>query len=253
MTLGIESYVWLTAAAMLAGFIDSIAGGGGLITVPALLASGLPPVNALATNKLQSVFSVATAFWRYLRMGLIDVRRYMGVTAFIFVCAMAGAWVLQRIPADALGKVMPVLIICVVAYMVLSPRMTDDDSRARLGLKGYAPVGGAIGFYDGFFGPGAGSFFTTSLVALKGMGLRRAAAHTKLFNLASNAAGVLLFVASGKTLWLLGFIMALGSMSGAWIGSHLAIRHGAKVIRPLLIFVSLALTARLAWQNFGPG
>lgn len=253
MELGIEIYVWLTLAAMLAGFIDSIAGGGGLVTIPAMLASGIPPVNALATNKLQSVFSVATAFWRYLRGGFIDVRRYLGVALCVFACGLCGAWVVQQIPSDALGKVMPGLIICIILYMVLSPRMTDEDSHARLGRRGYAPVGGAIGFYDGFFGPGAGSFFTTSLVALKGMGLRRAAAHTKLFNLASNAAGVVMFAASGKTLWLLGFIMAAGSITGAWIGSHLAIRHGAAIIRPLLILVSLALTARLVWQNFGPG
>ena len=250
MILTPESYALLAGAAALAGFIDAISGGGGLITMPALLASGVPPVQALATNKLQSVFSLVTAFSRYLRGGFIDVRGYLGLAALIFFCAMAGAWVVQRIPSDALGKVMPVLIVCVVAYLLLSPRMTDEDAHARLGLMGYAPVGGAIGFYDGFFGPGAGSFFTTSLVALRGMGLRRAAAHTKLFNLASNGASVLVFVASGKTLWLLGFVMAAGSMTGAWIGAHVAIRHGAAVIRPLLVLVSLALTARLLWQNF---
>jgi hypothetical protein len=253
MELSLETYALLTAAGMLAGFIDAIAGGGGLVTVPALLASGIPPINALATNKLQSVFSLITSFWRYLRSGLIDVRRYAAVAVLVFICSMAGAWVVQRVPNDALGKLMPVLIICVVAYMVFSPRMTDADSRARLTVRGYAPVGGAIGFYDGFFGPGAGSFFTTSLVALKGMGLRRASANTKLFNLASNGASVLIFMASGKTLWLLGFVMAAGSITGAWIGAHLAIRHGAAVIRPLLILVSLGLTARLIWQNFGPG
>ncbi len=251
MILTPETYALLAAAALLAGFIDAISGGGGLITVPALLASGVPPVQALATNKLQSVFSLVAAFWRYLRGGLIDVRRYLDLAAFVFLCAMAGAWLVQRVPSAALGKIMPVLIIGVVLYMLLSPRMTDEDAhRPRLGIRGYAPVGGTIGFYDGFFGPGAGSFFTTSLVALRGMGLRRAAAHTKLFNLASNGASVLIFAASGKTLWLLGFIMAAGSMTGAWIGAHVAIRHGAAVIRPLLILVSLALTARLIWQNF---
>lgn len=250
MTLAPETYALLAGAAALAGFIDAMSGGGGLITMPALLASGVPPVQALATNKLQSVFSLVTAFWRYLRGGFIDVRRYLRLAALVFFCAMAGAWVVQRIPSDALGKGVPVLIVCVVAYMLLSPRMTDEDAHARLGLKGYAPVGGAIGFYDGFFGPGAGSFFTTSLVALRGMGLRRAAAHTKLFNLASNGASVLVFAASGKTLWLLGLVMAAGSMTGAWLGAHVAIRHGAAVIRPLLVLVSLALTARLIWQNF---
>ena len=128
--------------------------------------------------------------------------------------------------------------------------MTDADAEARLSVRGYTPVGAAIGFYDGFFGPGAGSFFTTSLVGLRGLGLMRAAAHTKLFNLASNLASVILFVAAGKAIWLLGFIMAVCSISGAWIGAHVAMRHGARVIRPLLIVVSLALTGKLIWDNF---
>lgn len=242
-----QTYAWLTAAAALAGFIDAIAGGGGLITVPSLLAAGLPPVTALATNKLQSSFGIVIACWRYGRQGLIDFRAYGGTAALVFVAGMAGALLVTLVSNAVLAALMPVLIVGVIAYTLLSPRMTDADSHERLSRPGYAPVAAGIGFYDGFFGPGTGSFFTASLVALRGMGLRRATAHAKLFNMASNLASLVLFALGGHALWLLGLVMALGAMAGAWLGSHMAIRHGAAIIRPLLVLVSLALTARLLW------
>lgn len=250
IALSVEAYAAMTAAAMLAGFIDAIAGGGGLISVPALLAAGIPPVAALATNKLQSSFSVAMACYRFARTGLIDFRGHGWTVALIFVAALTGALAVQSVPNAVLGRIMPVLILVVVAYVIFSPRMTDADSHERTGRGGYAPVAGIIGFYDGFFGPGAGSFFSTTLVALRGMGLTRAAANTKLFNFTSNFAALILFAAGGHVLWLLGLIMAVGAMTGAWIGSHVAILFGARVIRPLLIAISLVLTGKLVWENF---
>lgn len=250
LDLTLETYALMMLAAMTAGFMDAIAGGGGLVTVPSLLAVGVPPIPALATNKLQSVFSVAMACSRFARTGLIDFRGYGWTAALVFALAGLGVLAVQAVPGAALGRIMPFLIMGVVAYVVLSPRMTDADSHHRLGRIGYAPVAGAIGFYDGFFGPGAGSFYSTSLVALRGKGLTRAAANTKFFNLMSNLAAVLVFALGGHMLWLLGLVMAVGSMAGAWIGSHVAIRFGARVIRPFLIAISLALTARLIWDNF---
>ena len=129
--------------------------------------------------------------------------------------------------------------------------MSDEDAHRRLTAKGYAPVAGGIGFYDGFFGPATGTFFTTSLVALRGLGLTRATALTKAFNFTSNIASVLVFALGGKMIWLLGLSMAVGSMTGAWLGSHTAMRFGASVIRPLLVIISLAMTARLLWGYFG--
>ncbi|MBO9574856.1 MAG: TSUP family transporter [Sphingobium sp.] len=245
-----ETYALLGSAALLAGFIDAIAGGGGLITVPALLAAGLPPVNALATNKLQSVFGSGTSCWRFARRGLVEFRSYWPTALVVFAAALVGAYAVQHISADALKKAIPLLVIAAMAYMLLSPRMSDAEAEPRLSRAGYAPIGAAIGAYDGFFGPGTGSFFTTSLVGLRGMGLIRAAAHTKLFNFSSNAASVILFVAAGQAIWALGLLMAACTMAGAWMGAHVAMTHGARVIRPLLITVSLALTAKLIWDNF---
>jgi uncharacterized membrane protein YfcA len=248
--LTIPMYALLGCAGMAAGFIDAIAGGGGLITVPALLAAGVPPVSALATNKVQSVLSVATACARFARTGMVEFRGYAWTAALVFVAAAGGALVVQSVSNAVLGRIVPFLILGVVAYVLISPRMTDADSHRRLGRRGYAPVAGAIGFYDGFFGPGAGSFYSTSLVALRGKGLTRAAANTKFFNFMSNFGSVLIFVAGGHVLWLVALVMAAGAIIGAWLGSHVAIRFGARVIRPLLLTVSLILTGKLIWENF---
>ena len=243
-------YPVLTAVAVLTGFIDSIAGGGGLIMMPALLFAGVPPINALATNKLQSMFGTATACLNYARKGLVDWRSNWLSVVLIFVAASAGVIVVQSVDTKALALVIPLLLMAVALYVLVSPRMNDEDAHHRVSARAYSPIGAAIGFYDGFFGPGTGSFFTATLVALRGLGLTRATALTKLFNLTSNIAAVLLFAIGGHMFWLLGMCMAGGAMLGGWIGSHTAMRFGASVIRPLLVTLSLALTARLLWSYF---
>jgi uncharacterized membrane protein YfcA len=248
----IEPWVYpvLTAVAVLTGFIDSIAGGGGLIMMPALLSAGVPPINALATNKLQSMFGTATAFTNYARKGLVDWRSNWLTVCLVFLAAGAGVLVVQSVGSSALALIIPLLLMAVALYVLVSPRMTDEDAHQRVSVRGYSPIGAAIGFYDGFFGPGTGSFFSTSLVALRGLGLTRATALTKLFNLTSNVAAVILFAIGGQMYWLLGLCMAGGAILGGWIGSHTAMRFGASVIRPLLVILSLALTARLLWGYF---
>jgi uncharacterized protein len=251
MSITFETYLMLSGVAMLAGFIDAIAGGGGLLTVPAMLSAGIPPLQVLGTNKLQSVFSSATSTSRYARAGLIDWGASRSIVSAIFICAALGAFAVQRIKPDLLALIVPALLVIVAGYVLLSPRMSDADAQQRLSSSKYLPIAAGIGFYDGFFGPGTGSFFTTSLVALRGMGLTRAAAHTKLFNFTSNFASLVLFVIGGKVMWALGLTMALGAMIGAWIGAHMALRFGAQIIRPLLVITSLALTGRLLWQALG--
>ncbi len=248
----IEPWVYpvLTTVAVLTGFIDSIAGGGGLIMMPALLFAGVPPINALATNKLQSMFGTATACLNYARKGLIDWRSNWLTIVLVFLAAGAGVIFVQSVETKILALIIPLLLLAVALYVLDSPRMSDEDAHQRIGPRGYSPVGAAIGFYDGFFGPGTGSFFTTTLVGLRGFGLTRATALTKLFNLTSNVAAVLLFAIGGQMFWLLGVCMAGGAMLGGWIGSHTAMRFGAAVIRPLLVILSLGLTARLLWSYF---
>jgi len=243
-------YAALAGTALVAGFIDAVAGGGGLITVPALLFAGIPPHLALGTNKAQSICGTALATLRYRRAGLFRLGDSKALVGAVFVGAISGGIAIQRIEARVLALIVPVLLLAVVLYTLLSPRMGDDDSQARIGAPAYLPVGGAIGFYDGFFGPGTGQFFAVSLVGLRGLGLTRATGLAKLLNLTSNCAALIAFAIGGKVIWLLGLTMAAGSMTGGWLGAHFATRHGAKLIRPLLVTASLGLTVKLIWGWF---
>ena len=243
-------YPALTGIAFVTGFIDAIAGGGGLIMMPALLFAGVSPLQALATNKLQSMFGTGMALRNYWRSGLVEWRPNRLTVALVFIGAALGVVVVRSIETDLLALIIPVLLVAAAVYILLSPRMSDEDAHHRVSPTGYAPIGGAVGFYDGFFGPGTGTFFTTSLVALRGYGLTKATALTKLFNFTSNVASVLLFALGGEMLWLLGLCMAGGAMLGGWLGSHTALRFGARLIRPLLVTISLGLTARLLWGYF---
>lgn len=243
-------YVVLPLVGVVSGFVDAIAGGGGLIMMPTMLWAGLPPHLALGTNKVQSLAGTTTAFRNYLRGGQVDWRANLPSAVAAFLGAAGGAVVVQLIAPEALMLIVPVLLLAAAAYVIFSPRMTDEDAHQRIGQRGYVPVGGAIGFYDGFFGPGTGSFFVTSLVALRGMGLTRATGTTKLLNAASNLGSLVVFVAGGKVIWLLAVCLTVGAITGNWLGSHFALRHGARLIRPLLIVISLALTGRLIWQFF---
>jgi uncharacterized membrane protein YfcA len=242
----------LTGVAFFTGFIDAIAGGGGLIMVPALLFAGVPPLQTLGTNKLQSSFGTAIACFNYAHSGLFDWRAHKWTVLVVFLGASVGVIAVQAVGSTSMGLVIPILLMGVALYVLLSPRMTDEDAHERISEAGYKPVAAGIGFYDGFFGPGTGSFFTSSLVGLRGMGLTRATALTKLLNLTSNVASVIFFAIGGKILWVLGLCMAVGAMAGGWVGSHTALRFGARLIRPLLVLLSLGLTGRLLWGYFNP-
>lgn len=245
MELTAEIIAFLCAVAVAAGFIDAIAGGGGLITIPALLAVGAPPVAALATNKVQGSFGTASAMWNFWRARRIDFRLLRWPLLATALGSAAGGFVVMFIDPDFLMVLLPLLLIAIAAYFLFGPQASDEDAHARLKPVGYAAVAGGIGFYDGFFGPGAGSFFALSLVTLMGMGLTRATGHAKALNFASNILSVVVFTLGGKVLWVAALSMALGQVAGGWLGSHTAMRFGPRVIRPLLVIVSLAMVAKL--------
>lgn len=235
----------LVGVAFVAGVIDALAGGGGLLTIPALMAAGVPPVNALATNKLQSTLGTASAVYAFARKGRIDFRRFLKPAAAAFVGSALGAWTLQLVDPGFLEGLIPVLLILMVIYFLVAPKASEDDRHSRLGPAALIAIVAAIGFYDGFFGPGTGSFLTTALVALFGMGLVSATAHTKFLNLASNAAALIALAIGGEVLWAIGLLMAVASVAGGQVGAHLAMHIGGRVIRPLLVTMSLLLTAKL--------
>ncbi len=239
----------LVAAAIAAGFVDSIAGGGGLITVPVLMLAGMTPEQALATNKLQGSFGAATAAVSYGRSGLVDLRRQLPTAALAFAAGGAGAALVTALPTEVLRLALPVVLIGIALFFALKPGLNDLDRAARLSpaLFGLTLVP-AIGFYDGLIGPGAGAFYMLGFVMLAGHGVLRATAHTKLLNFASNLGGLAVFAFSGHPVWLLGLLMGAGQILGAALGARLALRSGARIIKPLLVVTSTALAARLLWQ-----
>ncbi|HYH22951.1 MAG TPA: TSUP family transporter [Azospirillum sp.] len=250
MDLSLDLLGLLFAVGLVAGFVDSIAGGGGLLTVPALLWAGLTPAQALATNKLQSTFGSFSATLRFVRGGEVNPRAMGRMIACTFAGSALGATVVQMLDPGFLRDVIPFLLIGIAVYLLLSPKAGDLDAHHRIGDGAFALlIGTSIGFYDGFFGPGTGTFFAISFVALLGYNLRKATAHTKVLNFTSNVAALLFFLLGGQILWLTGLVMGVGQYAGAWLGAHMVIRNGARVVRPMLVVASFAITAKLVWSD----
>ncbi|HYD65147.1 TSUP family transporter [Azospirillum sp.] len=250
MDLSFDLVGILFAVGLVAGFVDSIAGGGGLLTVPALLWAGLTPAEALATNKLQSTFGSFSATLKFVRGGEVNPRAMGRMIACTFAGSALGAIVVQMLDPGFLRDVIPFLLIGIAIYLLLSPKAGDLDAHHRIGDTTFALlIGTGIGFYDGFFGPGTGTFFAISFVALLGYNLRKATAHTKVLNFTSNVAALLFFLLGGHILWLTGIAMGVGQYFGAWLGAHMVIRNGARVVRPMLVVASVAITAKLVWSD----
>lgn len=234
------------------GFIDSIAGGGGLITVPALMAAGLPPQLALGTNKAQSSIGTMVAVTRYVRGGLVDWPQVRGAAVVSFLSSAIGAWAVSLISNEMLRAVVPWLLLAIVAYVMFSPKLGEHSGQARLKAGAFGLIfGSTLGFYDGFFGPGTGSFFMLAFVMLAGFGMLKATAHTKLLNFASNIGSLAVFIPLGVMWWGVGIAMGLAQMAGATLGARMAMRVGARLIKPLIVVVSVAMALRLLWQALG--
>jgi len=243
----------LTAAAFIAGIIDSIAGGGGMITIPALLLAGIPPVEALGTNKLQGLFGSSSATIAYARKGHVNIREQWREALASLVGSVFGALLATVLPVAIMRTALPLLLIAIALYFALKPNIGDIDRSRRIGpfLFGMTIVP-LIGFYDGVFGPGTGSFFMLAFVALAGYGVLKATAHTKLLNCASNVGGFATFAAVGVINWKIGICMGVAQFIGAQIGASLAMKVGSRMIKPLLIMVSLALAVRLLMDPTNP-
>lgn len=236
----------LAGVGMLAGFVDAIAGGGGMIALPALLSAGLPPVAALATNKLQGSIGTAMAALTFWRRGLVSLRDLLPAMLLTFAGSLSGALVVKRLDVSLLDIAVPAALIGIALYFLFAPNLSDVDRTARLSFRHFVPVMGfALGFYDGVFGPGTGSFFAIGFVTLFGLGLTRASGNTKVLNLVSNLAALCVFIFAGDVVWPAALAMAVGQLAGGYLGARTGIRFGAKVIRPLVVVVSIALALRI--------
>ena len=242
----------LFGTGLVAGFVDSIAGGGGLISLPVLLNLGFDPALALGTNKLQGAFGSGSASWHYARAGTVDVRDCVRGFIISFLAAGVGSAVVVRLHPDFLRRLIPILLVVVAVYVLLKPQLGAKDVHPRMTRPRFDVLFGlALGFYDGFFGPGAGTFWTMAFMLGLGFNMTKATGYTKIMNFASNLASLAFFLVNGRVVFAAGLAMGAGQWLGAQAGSRLVVRRGTGFIRPVFIAVVLVMTGRLLWQAYG--
>ena len=249
MDPGLPTVALLALVALVAGTIDAIAGGGGLLTVPAFLAAGLPPHLALATNKGQSVFGSFAALVRFSHAGLVDLRRARLTFPLGALGSLAGAALVLAVSPHLLRPILPALLAGAALFVGLwrgPPARLEDAPPPPHALALAGGAAALIGAYDGFFGPGTGTFLIVAFVALLRLGLSHASAEAKVVNFASNLAALVLFAIRGTVVWRLALPMAAAQLLGGWLGAHLAVRRGDALVRRVVVGVALALAAKLA-------
>lgn len=240
----------MIGVAFIAGFISSIAGAGGAIVLPVLLWAGLPPLNALATNKFQSVFGTLSSTINFLRKGYIDLHALLPALCYAFVGSVIGTYLVQQISTDYLSLMMPYLLIVLALYMLLSPTINDEDLPPKISDNIFAPlIGGGIGLYGGFFGPGMGSFFAVAFASLRGFNMRKATAFTKPLVLIVNTTSMVMFLWGGHIVWSLAIAMAVSQVVGARLGSNLVIHRGTALIKPVIVVMTLSIAFKLLLEG----
>ena len=236
----------LAVAALLAGTVDAIAGGGGLITVPVLRAAGLPGHLALGTNKGQAVWGSGAAMLAFWRAGRVDRKQAMYAFPLAFVGSLLGASVVLAIPDKALDPIIIALLIGAAVLVVIKKPSGDPATPKRAWAAAVLAL--VIGAYDGFFGPGTGTFLIVGFVALCGRSLVDASADAKVVNFASNLAALATFAREGSVAWEVALPMAAGQLCGGMIGARLAVKGGARIVRLGVLVASGALIAKLVYS-----
>ena len=241
----------LLATGLIAGFVDSIAGGGGLITLPVLLNLGIDPKFALGTNKLQATFGSGSATVHYARAGAVNLSENRRACLLAFFGAASGSLLVQLLAPDFLKRLIPILLIVVAIYVWLRPQLGVKDIHPRMSRGKFDFLFGiGIGFYDGFFGPGTGTFFTMAFMLGLGFNLTKATAGSKILNLATNIASLLIFLCTRKILFLAGLIMGVGQLLGARVGSKMVLQRGTKFIRPIFLSAVIVITLKMLYDVY---
>jgi uncharacterized membrane protein YfcA len=246
----------LVLAAVGAGFVDAVVGGGGLVQLPALLL-GLPnasPVQILATNKLASICGTTVSSVTYYRRVRPDPRTFVPLMALAFTGAVLGALVASQVPREAFEPIVLVVLVAVGGYVLLKPDLGSETELRHSGgrhLSTAMLVGFGIGFYDGAMGPGTGSFLVLSLVALLGYSFLDASAKARLANWATNLGALVVFVPQGAVLWKVGLLMALGNLVGGYAGARVAVSRGARFVRVFFVVVVSAFVVRIGGDVLG--
>ncbi|WP_313076730.1 sulfite exporter TauE/SafE family protein [Melaminivora sp.] len=248
-------WIIVSLASLLAGFVDAIVGGGGLILLPALFATfpTAAPATLMGTNKSAAIWGTGIATWQYSRRVTMRWQAMLPATAAGFAGAFAGAWVVTLISADFLRKLLPLVLVALLLYTLARKDLGRTHAprlAARAEVWAASAIGLAIGFYDGFFGPGTGSFFVFLFVRVLGYDFLHASASAKLLNLATNVAALILFAAKGHVWWHFALPLALANVVGSLLGAHLALKHGAGFVRGIFIVVVGALIVKTGWDAF---
>lgn len=246
MEFDLAMLLMLAGVALLAGFFDAIAGGGGLITLPALMLAGMDPVAAIATNKFQATAATVSATITYSRKGMIDWRPGFPMAVMSMFGGAAGALSISYLPREWLQIAVPVLLLLVAAYFALSPTLHNREREPYISIIVFtvtlAPL---IGFYDGVFGPGVGSFFMVAFVWVMGQGILRAVSNSKLLNASCNLGALAIFSVSGNIVLPVALCMAFAAFLGAQAGARCATRFGPRLIKPLLIVICCSMAIKL--------
>ncbi|TLD83289.1 hypothetical protein LS70_005975 [Helicobacter sp. MIT 11-5569] len=243
-------YFVLFFASVFGGVVGSISGGAGMVTMPLLLSSGLNPLAALATNKLQACVGSFTGAAHYYAQGLVDMRTNSLCIGIAVVFASFGAISVQFIESGILSKLLPFVMIAIGAYFLFSRNISDTDRAKSPHIALLYGTCAAASFYGGFLGVGIGTLVLTMFVSIGGYGLSKALASSRWVVFSINIASTLFFTLSGNVLWVLGLVMCVGQAIGASIGAKLAIKHGAKIIKPFVICLCFALSIQLLYKEF---
>ena len=241
----------LFCAALAAGFVDSIAGGGGLISLPVLLSCGLDPRVALGTNKLQGTFGSASASWHYAAAGTMQLGDCVRGFCLTLAGSVAGAGAVQQLDPTLLRKIILVMLVAIATFVWFRPKLGERDLHPRMSRGVFDVTAGlALGFYDGFFGPGTGTFWAIAFVLGLGFNLTKATGYTKVMNFASNIGSLAFFIYAGQVIWLAGLTMGVGQLIGARFGARMVVSRGTGFIRPVFLTVVLAITAKLVYDAY---
>jgi uncharacterized membrane protein YfcA len=241
----------LFAVGLTAGFVDSVAGGGGLISLPVLLALGMEPKLALGTNKLQGACGSASATWHYVHAGAMRLRDCATGFWLTLAGSVVGALAVQQLDPALLRRLIPVLLMVIALVVWLRPQLGEQETPPRLPVGAFYWIAGlGLGFYDGFFGPGTGNFWAMAFVFGLGFNLTRATAHTKAMNFASNIGSLTFFALAGQVSLLPGITMGLGQLLGARLGARMVVTRGTAFIRPVFLSVVSCLTAKLLYDAY---
>jgi len=222
-----------------------------LIALPVLFSVGLPPDIALGTNKLQGSFGTLSASYNYIKKGVVKFNESLSGILYTLIGAILGAVTIQHMEAGFIKELIPVLLLFVFIYTLFSKNLGHVSTNPRIPQRLFFLLFGlGLGFYDGFFGPGTGSFWTAALLSLLGLNMKKASGITRIMNFTSNIVALTVFIIGGKVLYSAGFCMAAGQIMGARAGSSLAIKKGVGFIRPIFLIVVFLTIVRLAYLTY---